>query len=142
MNQILQGEPMTIFGDGSQTRAFSDIGDVAPVLASAIDQPAALNEVFNVGGDQTCSLNELASKVAAAMGVSPEVRYLPARHEVQHAHAGHEKARRVFGALPQTSLDDGLRVMAEWVKQYGARSAPPFQGIEIRKNLPASWALG
>ena len=49
MNQLMTGQPMTIFGDGTQTRAFSYIADVAPVIARAPDVPAAYNEVFNVG---------------------------------------------------------------------------------------------
>src|SRR5918993_1985634 len=48
MNQILQGRPMTVFGDGTQTRAFSHINDVAPIIAASIDVPAAWNQVFNV----------------------------------------------------------------------------------------------
>ncbi len=52
MNQILQARPMTIFGDGTQTRAFSYIDDVAPVIAAAIDTPDAWNQVFNVGADR------------------------------------------------------------------------------------------
>ena len=52
MNQIMQGQPMTIFGDGSQTRAFSYIDDVAPIIARSVDVPAAYNQVFNVGADQ------------------------------------------------------------------------------------------
>ncbi len=142
MNQILQGRPMTIFGDGCQTRAFSEIGDVAPVLASAIETPSALNQVFNVGADQACSLNELARKVAAAMGVAPEVVHLPARHEVQHAYPSHDKARRTFGTPPQTTIEEGLQRMAAWVKDHGARTSAAFQGIEITKNLPAVWANG
>ena len=71
MNQILQDQPMTIFGDGTQTRAFSYIDDVAPVMAAAIDEPRAWNQVFNVGADQPWPLNELAARVAAAMGVAP-----------------------------------------------------------------------
>lgn len=142
MNQILQGRPMTIFGDGSQTRAFSEIGDVAPALADAIETPAALNQIFNVGADQTCTLNELAVRVAAAMGVAADVVHLPARHEVQHAHAAHDKVRRVFGARPQTPLEEGLRAMAAWVKDHGARASAPFPGIEITRNLPAVWANG
>jgi len=131
---------MTIFGDGSQTRAFTFIEDVAPVMASAIDGRDGWGDVFNVGADETCTLNELASKVAAAMGVEPRITYLPARMEAQHAHSSHEKIRRVFGDRPTTALDDGLRVMAEWVKAQGARSSPAFQGIEVTKNLPPSWA--
>ena len=61
MNQILQGQPMTIFGDGTQTRAFSYIDDVAPIMAEAIDRAAAWNQVFNVGADQPCTLNDSPS---------------------------------------------------------------------------------
>jgi UDP-glucose 4-epimerase len=140
MNQILQNRPMTIFGDGTQTRAFSYIDDVAPVIAGAIDEPRAWNEVFNVGADQPFTLNELARSVAAAMGVEPRVEHLPARHEVRHAHSSHDKIQRVFGRRNTTPLDDGLRAMAAWVRQHGARSSSTFDGIEIRKNLPDIWA--
>jgi UDP-glucose 4-epimerase len=140
MNQILQGQPMTIFGDGTQTRAFSFIDDVAPVIAGAIDEPRAWNEVFNVGADDPCTLNDLAVRVAAAMGVEPRVTHLAGRHEVHDAHATHDKLRRLLGARPTVALDEGLRRMAAWVREQGARSTPAFGSIEIRKNLPAAWA--
>lgn len=139
MNQILQGRPMTIFGDGTQTRAFSYIGDVAPVMARAIEHPRAWNQVFNIGADQPFTLNELAGRVAAAMGVQPAVVHLPARHEVPHAHSDHSLLERVFGARPMTTLDDGLREMAAWARAHGPRASVPFPGIEVSKNLPAVW---
>jgi len=139
MNQILRGEPMTIFGDGTQTRAFSYIDDVAPVMAAAIDEPRAWNQVFNVGADQPWPLNDLAARVAAAMGVEPRITHLAARREVHNAHSNHDKIARVFGSRATTALDDGLRVMAAWAKAHGARSSQPFNGIEITKNLPPSW---
>jgi UDP-glucose 4-epimerase len=139
MNQILQGKPMTIFGDGEQTRAFSYVDDVAPVMAAAIDNPAAWNQVFNIGADQPTTVNELARRVAAAMGSEPRVAHLEARHEVVHAHSAHRKLARVFGERPFTPLDDGLTAMAGWVKAHGARATPAFEGIEVMKNLPASW---
>jgi UDP-glucose 4-epimerase len=139
MNQILQGRPMTVFGDGTQTRAFSYIDDVAPIMAEAIDVPEARNQVFNVGADQPCSLNELAAKVAVAMGVTPRIVHLPARREVQHAFATHDKVRVVFGDRKQTALEEGLALMADWVARHGARVSPPLDGIEVFKNLPAVW---
>ena len=139
MNQILQGQPMTIFGDGTQTRAFSYIDAVAPLMAEAIDVPECRNQIFNVGADQPYSLGELAAAVARAMGVSANVVHLPARREVQHAHASHDKALRVFGPRPQTSLDEGLGRMAAWVRTHGARASTVFEGIEITRNLPAVW---
>jgi len=139
MNQILRGRPMTIFGDGRQTRAFSYIDDVAPVMAEAIEVPEAWNQVFNIGADQPYALNELAEAVGRAMGVTPVIQYVAARPEVVHAHSSHDKLRRTFGDHPHTPLDDGLQRMAAWVRVHGARVSKPFDGIEVTKHLPAVW---
>jgi UDP-glucose 4-epimerase len=139
MNQIMQGLPMTVFGDGAQTRAFSYIDDVAPVMADAITTPASWNQTFNVGADRSWSLLELASRVSEAMGVARQLQHLPARHEVQHAHSTHDKLRRVFGDRPQTTLEDGLSTMAAWVRDQGARTSSPFAQLEITKNIPPAW---
>ncbi len=139
MNQILQGQPMSVFGDGTQTRAFSYIGDMAPIMAEAIDTPAAYDQIFNVGADQPYSVNELAEAVARAMGVVPQVVYLPARNEVLNAYSSHDKVQQVFGQRPLHSLDEGLQKMAAWVKQHGARSSQEFEGIEVMKNFPKAW---
>jgi len=139
MNQLMQGLPMTIFGDGSQTRAFSYIGDVAPLMARAIEQPAAYNEVFNIGADQPTSVNDLAALVARAMGVPPVTTHLEPRKEVVHAFADHSKIARVFGYHPRWSLADGLERMAAWAKHAGPASPSPRQHIELTRNLPPSW---
>ena len=139
MNQILQNKPMSVFGDGEQTRAFSYIADVAPVIAEAIDMPAAYNQIFNIGADQHYSVNQLANSVAAAMGVEANVVHLPARNEVVNAYSSHEKIRRVFGDRKLVSLDDGLAKMAAWVKRHGARSSSKFENIEVTKNFPKAW---
>ena len=139
MNQILQDKPVTIFGDGEQTRAFSYIGDVAPIIADSIEVPAAWDQVFNIGADQPYTINELAHSVANAMGVETRVEHLPARNEVFHAYSSHEKVQRVFGARELCSLDDGLRQMSGWVKQHGVRQSQKFEGIEVTKNLPPVW---
>jgi UDP-glucose 4-epimerase len=139
MNQILQGLPMTVFGDGTQNRAFSYIGDLAPVLAEAIDTPAAYNQVFNIGADQPYSVKELAQATARAMGVAESIRYMPARNEVQNIYSSHEKLSRVFGSHPPCSLEEGLARMAAWVKQHGTRRSKKFEGIEVTKNFPTAW---
>lgn len=141
MNQLMQDQPMTIFGDGSQTRAFSYIDDVAPVIAASISRPRSYNEVFNVGADTPYSVNQLASVVAKAMGATARVKHLDARNEVIHAYSAHEKVRSHFGDLiKNVSLEDGVAKMAAWAKAVGARQGKPFEGIEVQKNLPPSWA--
>ena len=141
MNQIMHGQPMTIFGDGSQTRAFSFIDDVAPVIAASITRPACFNQVYNVGADKAYSVAELARVVAKAMGVEPDIQVLDARNEVVHAYSAHEKVHRHFGDLiKNVSLEAGVNRMAVWAKKNGARQGQAFAGIEVRKNLPPSWA--
>ena len=139
MNQILQGKPMTLFGDGTQTRAFSYIDDVAPVIAESVEVPQAYNQIFNIGADQPYSVNELADSVARAMGVQPVVKHLPPRNEVMDAYSSHDKVRQVFGERDLISLDDGLARMAAWVRQHGSRASQKFGEIEVEKNFPKAW---
>jgi UDP-glucose 4-epimerase len=141
MNQVMRGEPMTVFGDGNQTRAFSYIDDVAPIIARSVDEPRALNQTFNVGADQPYSVNDLAEKVAACFAVEPDVKHLPARNEVVHAFSSHEKSREIFGTPDPTTLDEGLARMAGWAREMGATEPSVFGEIEVEKNLPPSWAL-
>ncbi|MBK8049695.1 MAG: hypothetical protein IPK16_22875 [Anaerolineales bacterium] len=98
-------------------RAFSYIDDVAPVIARSILLPEAYNQVFNVGGDTMYTVNELAQAVCRAMGVDAEIRHVPARNEVKHAYADHEKARSTFDLPDPIPLDAGLARMAAWAKQ-------------------------
>ena len=141
MNQIMQGQPMTIFGDGKQTRAFSYIDDVAPVIAASIARKESYNQVFNVGADKPYSVNELAQVVTQAMGATSPIKHLEARNEVVHAYSAHEKVHKYFGDLiKNVSLEEGVNRMAAWAKKAGARQGKPFEGIEVSKNMPPSWA--
>jgi UDP-glucose 4-epimerase len=139
MNQILHGQPMTIFGDGEQTRAFTHIADVAPIMAESPFNPLAHNRVFNIGSDTPYTINELAEIVANAMGVSAEVTHVEARKEVKHAFSSHSKLREVFGYQPSVPLETGIRKMALWARSVGAKKSKAFSRIEISKNLPEVW---
>jgi UDP-glucose 4-epimerase len=139
MNQAMQGKPMTIFGDGKQTRAFSYIRDVAPVIARCIEVPKANNMLFNVGADTPYSVNYLAEVVARCMGSELKTEYLPPRNEVMHAFSSHERAERIFSSKASISIEEGVARMAEWAKRVGPRKSKPFGNIEIRKNMPSSW---
>jgi UDP-glucose 4-epimerase len=139
MNQLMQGEPLTVFGDGNQTRAFSYIGDVAPYIAASVDVPEAYNEAFNIGADQPYTVNDLAQAVMRAMEIEGELRHLPARNEVVEAYSDHSKARRVFGMSEPVGLDEGLARMARWAKEVGPRKGGKFGNIEISRGLPPVW---
>ena len=139
MNQILQNKPLTVFGDGEQSRAFSYIGDIAPTIAKSINNEAAYNEIFNVGADVPYTVNQLIQKVKEVMNATPEIKYLDPRNEVVHAYSSHQKAESVFNIQKKTDLETGLRKMAEWVKKHGAKATKNFGEIEIEENLPPSW---
>ncbi len=141
MNQLMQGRQLTIFGDGTQTRAFSYIDDVAIPIARCVTIPEAYNEVFNIGADQPYSVNELAQVVSEEFGVKPNLKYLAARNEVLHAYSDHSKAHRVFGAPTGIDLRDGIRRMAAWARKVGARQSQEFDNIEITEKLPEGWGV-
>jgi UDP-glucose 4-epimerase len=140
MNQLLRGEPMTIFGDGLQQRAFTHIDDVAPVIASCVQYPAARNQIFNVGADVAHTVNDLAEVVAGTLGLQPRVIHLDARNEVKIAFSDHSRVDKAFGRQEKKSLRDGIAAMAEWVRTHGSRESNVFEGIEIAKNMPPTWA--
>ncbi len=140
MNQIMQGQPLTIFGDGEQTRAFSYISDVAPMIASAPFNPKAQNQIFNVGADTPVSVRRLAEVVCEAMDVPADIQHLPARNEVVHAYASHQKIRDFFDLSDtEVSVDEGIRKMAAWAKEHGPRAGQRFGEVEVLKNMPPSW---
>ena len=140
MNQLLRGEPMSIFGDGTQMRAFTHIDDVAPLITESVDRASARNQIFNVGADEPYTVNDLAHMVATAFETEWRPVYLDARKEVKIAFSDHSKADAAFGKREKTSLQAGIRQMANWVKKHGARESSVFEEIEVTKNLPPSWA--
>lgn len=140
MSQVIRGEPMTVFGDGSQTRAFSYIDDVAPIIARCVDVPDSVGRVFNVGADVPYTMLELADVVAGCFGVQTDVKHLEARNEVKHAYCGHDRVRAVFGDQQPVSLKAGVAAMTEWVRTMKPRPAPTFPAVEVHQRLPPAWA--
>ncbi|MEQ9290258.1 MAG: NAD-dependent epimerase/dehydratase family protein [Cyclobacteriaceae bacterium] len=139
MNQLLSGKQLTIFGDGNQTRAFTYIDDVAPYIAQATGIEGAWNRTFNIGCDESYTVNELAEAVCKAMYAQQPIQHLAARQEADHARASHDLFRQIFNPSPTTSLTDGLAQMAVWAKSMGSLTPTKFGAIEIKKNLPPSW---
>ena len=139
MNQIMQGKPMTLFGDGQQTRAFTHIDDVAPIISRCVDVEGAKNEVFNIGAETPTSVLDLATTVAESFDVDPKIEHLEARKEVVHAFSSSEKLESAFGSQSYISLKEGISRTAAWAKQHGPRKTAPFTGVEVVKNMPPSW---
>jgi UDP-glucose 4-epimerase len=77
VDQALQGEPITVFGDGRQTRCFTDVSDVVRALLLLVDHPAAIGQVFNIGNPEEISIGELAGLVKKLTGSDSEIRFIP-----------------------------------------------------------------
>jgi len=141
MKQVLRGQPLSIFGDGSQTRAFTCIDDVARYISNSINIDRAYNEVFNIGSDKVHSVTELAKMVSEVMGSELKVINYNERKEVADIFSNHSKFERIFKPVPHIDLKTGLSRMADWVKQHynTHESTSDFENIEISKNLPDPW---
>lgn len=144
MARALEGRPMPVFGDGTQTRSFSYIDVVAEAIAQAPALPAARNLSLNIGGDEPMSVRDLARSIAVVMGTADNVEFLPPRKEVAHAHCDHTLAQRVFAdAYKSEAVDilNGLKRMATHVRTHPVPPATECPSpIELAELLPPSWA--
>jgi UDP-glucose 4-epimerase len=139
MRQVLAGRPCTIFGDGFQRRAFSYVGDVAPVIARSASAPAAQNRIFNIGSDEVTHVRTLAALVQRTLGRETGFAFLPDRNEVNTAFCDHSLVRKVLGYANKTGLEEGIGRMAAWacsVQLSPRANSPP---IEIPLRLPSGW---
>ncbi len=143
-NQMLQGKPVTIFGDGSQQRAFTYIDDIVEPMVTAAFIATLLNDtkpsVYNIGSGAFYTVLELAQMVAKALG-KPDYRieHVEARDEVHTAFADHSLLHQHFGPQRSTPLAEGLQRMADYGLRRGPRPTHEFENIEILKGLPKSW---
>jgi UDP-glucose 4-epimerase len=140
MSQIMRGEPLTVFGDGEQQRAFSHVDDVAPVMVRAAMTPSCWNQVYNIGADVPYSVNQLIELIGQAFQTTPQVNYLPARDEVKVAYSSHDKLHRALACNSPVSFEEGIRRMATWARRHGPRKGAVFSNVEIRTHLPSVWA--
>ncbi len=130
LGNLMRGEPITIFGDGEQTRDFVFVGDVIDGWVKALQTPASAGAVVNLGSGRSLSINDLAAHAIAAMGYAPgsyQINRAPTRPgEQRSVQADVSRARRVLGWQPQTSFEKGLAETARWAKtEYAASMRTP-----------------
>jgi UDP-glucose 4-epimerase len=138
MYQHMNGEPMTIFGDGEQTRAFSFIDDnLEPLWKSAI-LPEASKQIINLGGIEEISIKE-ASNILREIIDGGEVIHKEARHEVKHSIPTFQKSIDILGFEYKTSLYDGLKIMWEWAQKQPKRNRFVWEKYELDNGIYSFW---
>jgi nucleoside-diphosphate-sugar epimerase len=121
---ILEAEPITVFGDGRQTRDFTFVGDVVTALRRAAAEARAVGNTFNVGGGAQVSLNDALTALAKIAGSEPDVTYRERQHgDVMDTCADTGRIREVLGFVPATTLEDGLAAEFEWMRESLALDA-------------------
>jgi UDP-glucose 4-epimerase len=124
VRQALAGQPITVFGDGRQSRSFTYVGDVVRAMVALIDEPRAVGQVFNIGNGQEISIGELAARVKAHIGSTSEIVCIP--YEQAYERGFEDMPRRVpdiskirslVGYEPTVDLDEILTRVVEYFRQ-------------------------
>jgi UDP-glucose 4-epimerase len=139
MYQHLNGEPLTVYGSGEQTRAFSYIDDTTPCLWAAATYKEASKQIINVGGTKACTINEAKEMMLEVFGWDAEVVYKEARYEVKHAVPSYQKSIDLLDYADNHGLEVGLRKMWNWAKTLTMRDRFKWPEYEINKGLYSYW---
>jgi len=118
INKALKGESPVIYGDGEQTRDFTNVVDVVQASFLAAKNKQAIGEVFNVATGKPTTINLLAKKILKLCGRSDiKPKYAPPRPgDVKFSYADISKAQRILGYNPSVELDEGLANLIEWFR--------------------------
>jgi len=139
IRKVLNGEPITIFGDGSQVRAFSDIKYYMKPFEKIMQSDCG--EIFNLGADKYYTILEVATivqNIGRQFGYNPEIVFLEKREEVHTAYCSHDKANHVLGFEDKTNVTDTIVDMFKWAISQPNRTVHNFS-YEIEKNLYSFW---
>lgn len=124
LGNLERGEPITIFGDGEQSRDFIYIGDVVDAWVGALTNPASFGGIFNLGSGRRLSINQLTDQVLAAFHrtrADQVVQYAPGRPgEQRHVEADIARARDILGWEPRVPFEAGLAKTARWAAAESA----------------------
>jgi UDP-glucose 4-epimerase len=135
VQQALRGEPLTVYGDGQQSRCFCDVDDVVRAIVGLAECDDAVGNVFNVGSTAEVTILELARKVLAVVGATPaatgdritlvpyDLAYAPGFEDTRRRVPDISRVRAVIGWQPRIGLDDTLRRVVAYYRQ-GRESRP------------------
>lgn len=138
MYQTLNDEPMLIYGDGEQTRAFTCVDNILPCLhRCAIDEKLA-HETINLGGIKPFTINQ-ACKILQSITGYDKVVHMEARHEVKFAVPTYQKSIDLLDYNESVSFEDGLKEMWEWAKVQPMRTRKVWDTYEVTDKMYRYW---
>jgi UDP-glucose 4-epimerase len=130
VRQALHNEPVTVFGDGKQSRCFTYVGDVIPALMTLMDRPEVNGQVYNIGSRMRVTIEELAQRVIARTGSASPIRYIPydeaygpGYEDMRHREPCLDKVHDAIGYEPKTGLDEILDAVIADVRERMERHA-------------------
>ena len=125
IGQLLRNEPVTVIGDGSQTRCFTYIDDAIRATVAAGLKPEAEGGIFNIGTDVETIIKELAELMIKVSGAKSKVKFVTKEsiygnsyEDIQRRVPRVDKMNRILGVKAETSLEEGLRQTWEWFKAF------------------------
>lgn len=124
VRQALSGQPITVFGDGTQSRSFTYVGDVVRAIIGLINEPRAIGQVFNIGNGKEISIADLAERIKARAGSASEIVHIPYDQAYE---AGFEdmprrvpdisRAQALIGYAPTVELEEIIAHVLEYFRQ-------------------------
>jgi UDP-glucose 4-epimerase len=140
MYQILNNLPISVYGDGEQTRAFSYIDDCLESFWNAAVLKESSKQIINVGGINGYTINEAAEILCEITGYDKSnIKHLEPRHEVKWCVPSYQKSIDLLGYEEKTNLKEGLTKMWEWAKTQPNRERYKWENYEITKGIYEYW---
>jgi UDP-glucose 4-epimerase len=139
IRKTLNGQPILVYGDGEQTRAFSDIKYYMEPFDKLLTDYD--NEIFNIGADKYFTLNEVAEtvqKIGKKYGYDVPIEHGEPRHEVKHAYCDHTKAKTVLDFKDETNLEELIESMFVWAMKQPNRKVKQME-YEVTKDIYEYW---
>ena len=124
VQSALLGKPISVYGDGTQSRSFAHVNDVVQAITKLMDEPAAEGEIFNVGNDTEVTINELAQKIREMTGSDSEIEHIPYEkaygpgfEDMKRRCPNIEKVRKLIGFEPSYDLTAMIQSVIDYFKE-------------------------
>ncbi len=124
VQSALLGKPITVYGDGNQTRSFMHVNDAVGAIAAIMDEPSAEGEIFNIGNDQEVSINDLAQKVKEMTGSDSEIEHIPYEkaygpgfEDMERRCPNISKLKEAIGFAPTCDLETIIQSVIDYFKE-------------------------